>query len=126
MNGRVLSTRRNAVVFSTINLTGWPLALILSLTVLTGAGNNADRPAEETPMTEKKLAEILNEQTQALMSLPGVVGTALGSCDGEPCIKVYVVQRTPALDRSIFDRLSGYPVQIEETGEIRAFPKNRN
>lgn len=45
--------------------------------------------------------------------------------DGQPCIKVYVVQRTPELDRKIFNRLAGYPVQIEETGGIRALPENR-
>ncbi len=76
-------------------------------------------------MTESRLADVLKEHTKELMALPGVVGTALGLCDHQPCIKVYVVQRTPALDQKILDRLTGYPVQIEETGRIEALPENQ-
>ncbi|MBW2647058.1 MAG: hypothetical protein JRE23_12970 [Deltaproteobacteria bacterium] len=59
------------------------------------------------------------------MSLPGVVGTAQGLCDNKPCIKIYVIKRTPELDEKIPDILEGYPVIIEETGEIRALPENQ-
>lgn len=59
------------------------------------------------------------------MSLPGVVGTAQGRCDNKPCIKIYVIKRTPELDEKIPDILEGYPVIIEETGEIKALPENQ-
>ena len=57
------------------------------------------------------------------MAVPGVVGTAIGICNGMPCIKVYVVKKTPELDRKIPDTLEGYPVMTEETGEFRRLPE---
>jgi hypothetical protein len=54
------------------------------------------------------------------MSIPGVVGTGIGQCDGEPCIKVFVVQRTTEVDRQIPDQIEGYPVSVEVTGPFRA------
>jgi hypothetical protein len=61
-----------------------------------------------------------------LMSLPGVVGTAQGLCGGQSCIKVYVIKRTTELEQKIPHILEGYPVMIEETGEIRPLPKNKD
>lgn len=76
-------------------------------------------------MPAKTIEEVLKERTKELMSVPGVVGTALGLCDDTPCIKVYVVKKTSELDQKIPDILEGYPVMIEETGEIRALPENQ-
>jgi len=74
-------------------------------------------------MTARPIKEVLKEHTDSLMALPGVVGTAQGLCDGNPCIMVLVVEKTPELEKKIPERLEGYPVRIEETGEIRALPK---
>jgi len=74
-------------------------------------------------MAKKTIAEVLREHSGRLMSIPGVVGTAEGLKDGIPCIKVLVVQKTPELERKIPRALDGYPVEIVETGEIRAYPK---
>lgn len=76
-------------------------------------------------MPAKTIEEVLKEHTKELMSVPGVVGTALGLCDDTPCIKVYVAKKTSELDQKIPDILEGYPVMIEETGEIRALPENQ-
>ncbi len=62
----------------------------------------------------------LRQHTERLMSLRGVVGTAIGECEGKPCIKVFVVKRTPELVTEILSTLQEFPVGIEETGEIRA------
>ncbi len=82
--------------------------------------NNQD---EEKQMTAKTIVEVLKEHTEELMSLPGVVGIAQGLCDNKPCIKVFVIEKTPELAQKIPNSLEGYPVMIEETGEIRALPK---
>ena len=74
-------------------------------------------------MAKKTIVEVLREHSGGLMSIPGVVGTAEGLQDGIPCIKVLVVQKTPELERKIPRALDGYPVEIVETGEIRAYPK---
>lgn len=79
----------------------------------------------EDLMTGKPIEEVLKEQTEKLMSIPGVVGMAQGICNSKPCIKVYVIKKTSELYQKIPNSLEGYPVSVEETGEIRALPKNQ-
>lgn len=78
----------------------------------------APGPAGRTVRT-MTVEAALKKHTEALMSLPGVVGTAQGICEGRDCIKVFVRKRTPELERRIPPVLEGYPVDIEETGEFR-------
>ncbi len=58
------------------------------------------------------------------MSIPGVVGTGEGLCNGNPCIKVFVIEFTQELEQKILNILEGYPVEVEETGEFKALPEN--
>ena len=74
---------------------------------------------EEDTVREKPIEAVLKEHTDSLMSLPGVVGTAQGQCAGQPCIHVYVVQKTAELLTQIPSTLEGYLVSIQESGEIR-------
>lgn len=74
-------------------------------------------------MPETTIGEALQRHTPAIMSLPGVVGTGQGLCEGRDCIKVFVKQRTPELEQRIPAVLDGYRVSIEETGELRALPE---
>ena len=53
------------------------------------------------------------------MALPGVVGTAVGLCDGVPCIRVFLADSSAAARGSIPAQLEGYPVKAEFTGPIR-------
>ena len=71
-------------------------------------------------MREKTIEEALRDHTNSLMSLPGVVGTGQGLCDGQPCIKVFIVKKTPELLGQIPAEIEGYTVAVEETGEIKA------
>ena len=82
-----------------------------------------DFSGEEKEMTVKTIAEVLKEHTKELMSIPGVVGIGQGLCNGKPCIKVLVIEKTSELEQKIPDNIEGYQVMIEETGEIRALPK---
>jgi len=79
----------------------------------------------ENLMARKPIEEVLKDQTEKLMSIPGVVGMAQGLCNNKPCIKVYVIKKTSELGQKIPDSLGGYPVSVEEAGEIRALPKNQ-
>ena len=54
------------------------------------------------------------------MSQPGVVGTAIGLCDGAPCIRVFIADASAPAGQSIPARLEGYPVRVEVTGRFRA------
>ncbi len=81
---------------------------------------------KDNTMKVKTIEEALKEHTRGLMSVPGVAGTALGLCDGKPCIKVFAVKKTPELQRKIPRILEGYPVIVEETGEIRTLPGEKD
>lgn len=76
-------------------------------------------------MPVRPLEEVLRNHTDSLMSVPGVVGTAEGLCDGRPCIKVFVAKKTPDLLKAIPVSVEGYPVAVEETGEFRPFTPPR-
>jgi len=76
---------------------------------------------------DKSIEQVLKENTDRLMMIPGVVGTAIGECDELPCpekfgacIKILVVELTDELEMKLPKNIEGYPVVIEETGEIRA------
>ncbi len=71
-------------------------------------------------MTQKSIEQVLQEHTREWMSIPGVVGTAIGECDGEQCIRVLVINKTPELAERIPDVVQGFVVDIQETGRIRS------
>ncbi len=71
-------------------------------------------------MAAKTIEAVLREHTDEWMSIPGVVGTGIGECEGKPCIRIFVVKRTPELLKKIPSRLEGFVVDVQETGEIRA------
>ena len=70
-------------------------------------------------MTGRSIDQVLAAHTDSLMAMPGVVGTAIGLCDGERCIKVLVADSNPDTKRRIPDRLEGYRVLVEVTGTIK-------
>ena len=107
------------------------LVLCVSLVILfifstSCTSEKFDIRSKGNPMPAKAIDEVLKENTKAIMSIPGVVGTGQGLCEGKPCIKVFVIKKTPDLDQKIPNTLEGYQVVIEETGEIKALPKNQD
>jgi hypothetical protein len=81
------------------------------------------RPAQragDTIVASRPIDEVLAAHTDSLMALPGVVGTAIGRCDGAPCIRVFLADSTAARRRQIPPQLEGYRVSAEVTGPIRA------
>jgi hypothetical protein len=99
------------------------VAVIALVAALGGAVTCAkpvvDGEQRETLMAGKTIEAVLKQHTDRLMSFSGVVGTAIGDCKGKPCIKVLVVKKSPELMQKIPSMLEGFPVAIEETGEIR-------
>ena len=77
-------------------------------------------------MTSRTIEEVLKKHTKELMSIPGVVGTAQGLCNGKPCIIVLIDKKTKQLDNKIPDVLEGYKIEVEESGKIRALPENQD
>jgi hypothetical protein len=74
---------------------------------------------EDSRVAGMTIEEVLKQNTDHLMSIPGVVGTAIGECKGHPCIMVLVEKRTADLTKRIPDKLGGFLVVVEETGAIR-------
>src|SRR5258708_34020940 len=67
----------------------------------------------------RSIDEVLAAHSDSLMALPGVVGTAIGLCDGERCIKGLVADSSVVAKGRIPHRLDGYRVVTEVTGIIR-------
>ncbi len=68
----------------------------------------------------KMIELVLEKHKGRLMSIKGVVGVAIGKCEGKPCVKVYVVQKTQELLKQIPSSIEGYKVEVQESGEFRA------
>ena len=97
--------------------------IAIAIFALTPADINISGYRAKNSMAGETIKEVLKKHTTDLMSMPGVVGTGQGLCEGKPCIKVFVIEKTPDLDQKIPKTLDGYPVVIEETGEFKALPK---
>ncbi|MCI0330753.1 MAG: hypothetical protein L0196_07360 [candidate division Zixibacteria bacterium] len=97
----------------------------LGLATLAGCAdvNDAQSP-KESKMTGKTIEQVQEEHTEHLMSIPGVVGTAIGEADGKPCIKVFVTAKTAEIEKGVPKSLEGYPVVIEVTGEFKALDRD--
>jgi len=68
------------------------------------------------------LVRVQEQHESQLMSLPDVVGIGIGECDRLPCFKVFVAEKTPALENQIPQELDGIKVDIVVTGPINALP----
>ena len=112
-------------VLPTIKMTFMSIGVIFFAIGIESCVNKAVENGQgEDTMPSKTIEEVLKEHTEELMSIPGVVGTAEGLCDGSPCVKVFVIKFTQELEQKILNILEGYPVEVEETGEFEALPEN--
>lgn len=72
----------------------------------------------------KTITQVLAQHKGELLAVPGVVGTAIGTWEREPCIIVFVEQETAEIRRRVPPSLGGFAVKVEETGTLRA-PRRR-
>lgn len=70
-------------------------------------------------MPARTIEETLAAHVDALMAVPGVVGTGIGLCDGAPCIRVFFADSASAARAAVPRQLEGHPVRAEVTGPIR-------
>ena len=75
---------------------------------------------ESEAVTYDTIEEAHAALTGQLIDRPGVAGTAIGACDGNPCLKVYVVRGEDPVLSEVPSTFGGYPVDVEVSGEIRA------
>jgi hypothetical protein len=92
----------------------------LLLAVALSACGSRTAAKEMKPMAARRIEEVLAAHNESLMARAGVVGTAIGLCDGTPCIRVFVADGPTAQHLGLGPRLEGYPLRVEVTGPLRA------
>lgn len=103
---------------------------LLLVTTVAGCGvdeagtGGAGPPAQETASGPEATVSDSLERAQArvtrkVIDMEGVTGTAMGLCNGRPCIKVYLESDSSALRSRLPRSESGFPVVAEVTGKIR-------
>ena len=98
-------------------LTAFPADFASPVQGASGPGH--DRGAGTTISTTH---QVLKHNRDAIMALPGVLGTGLSLCQGKPCIKVFVTERMSETERELERLLRGHPFVIEESGRFEALP----
>jgi len=83
------------------------MGMILICSIMTFANDTGKDRREETQVPKKTIEEVLKEHSNKLMSINGVVGTAQSLCEGQPCIKVLVSEKTVKLEQKIPKTLEG-------------------
>jgi hypothetical protein len=96
------------------------ILVMLVIFSISHSGEKSDILPEGNQMGAKAIEEVIKEHAREWMAIPGVVGGGQGLCEGKPCIKVFVIKKTPDLEQKLPKTLDGYPVVIEETGEVKA------
>lgn len=71
---------------------------------------------------ETRIDEVLEQNRDAIMALPGVIGTGISRCGDELCIMVLVSRDCPDVRNRLEEILGSHPYAIEETEPIRALP----
>jgi hypothetical protein len=109
--------------------TAWSWTLLAGV-ALAAALVAGCRPAPPPPAGEgtpvRPVSQVIEAHAPELMAIPGVVGVYEGqTARGEPCVRVMVTERTPALDAKLPRRLEGHPVEIESGGPIRPLEGSR-
>ena len=71
-------------------------------------------------MIEKPIALVIKEHRSSLLAISGILGIGQGGSPKDPHITVYVQSKNFRICPLIPSVLDGYPVVIQETGDIEA------
>ena len=128
--GKIAAFKKRSFMFSTmkISITGAVVNMMIFGIGMIGLNSSAagcsqepeDNQGGQEEMAAPTIEDVLKEHTDEWMSIPGVVGTGIGECEGKPCIRILVAKKTPELLKKIPSKLEGFVVDVQETGEIRA------
>jgi hypothetical protein len=119
---RASGGRRAVAQLARRSALAWALALAGFIPFFAAGCSPGGREPAMTPPA-RPLSEVLAAHTPEWMVIPGVVGTAESRLpDGRPSILVLVVRLTPEIEKRIPKSVEGWPVRIEESGEIHAMP----
>ncbi len=99
--------------------------LVVTIGILVLGGWNCRQqetpdPQKGSAMPEKTIEQVQQEHTEAWMALPGVVGTAIGQCEGQPCILILTASNTAQVRQRIPATVEGYRIIVQHVGEVHA------
>jgi len=97
------------------------LASLLIATALLGCGgpDSRERSEEGNEIPSRSIDEVLAAHADDLLARPGVTIVYQGALeDGAPCITVGVIDKEAPSARELPPSLEGYPVVLQETGEL--------
>jgi hypothetical protein len=114
----IKNEKRRFSIFRTFFLIFMSIGITLPTSIL-GCANKNQLREEKTLSIE----DVLKKHTPDLMSIPGVIGTAYGRKSGKDCILVLVAKKTTEITKKIPSTLEGFPIVIQETGDIRSLGK---
>ena len=97
-----------------------PALSLLLLIVLGAVACGPNGATREETVQRPPLSEVVARHAPRLIEVEGieVVYESVGP-DGEPCVKIGVVELTDALRADLPRELDGWPVVVIESGEIR-------
>jgi len=91
----------------------------LMMTAACARGTPPPETREQEAVSRTTIEEALIALTDRFIDQNGVTGTGVGSCNGNPCLKVYVVRRDAPVVSNVPSTLGGWDVSVEVSGEIR-------
>jgi len=95
-------------------------ATIVAINVAGCSCGQARKTEQGERVASKSIEQVLKENTDGWMTIPGIEGTAIGLFRGKPCIKIFTSSKSEKIRAQIPSTVEGYPVIIEETGQFRA------
>jgi hypothetical protein len=94
--------------------------MLLLFSSLGCSQRDTTRQKKGTTMHDDTIEQVQEQHTPDWMTIPGVVGTAIGQSKGKPCILILTGSNTEQIRKKIPATVDGYPVLVQYTGEIRA------
>lgn len=91
---------------------------LLAIVLIAGCGHAKTREDPPVAQASRTIEAVLAAHNDSLMAVPGVLGTAIGRCNGAPCIRILVNRVSDEVQRRVPSQLEGFPVRIDVTGPI--------
>jgi hypothetical protein len=99
-------------------------ALLIFIIISVSFTNCDGQVKDSSRMQTKSIDQVLRENQDMLLSIPGVQGFYQGVLeDGSDCIVIMIDKLTEENQEKFPDTLEGYPVKIEVGGEIKPLHK---
>ncbi len=101
------------------------LLVLVGIGCASNQGEDRGNAVESEEVPERTIATIQEAQeahTPEWMQLPGVVGTGIGLCEGDPCIRIFLSRPSPETEAAIGDQVEGHRIDFEVTGEFTPRP----